>query len=142
MKKTLTEQWREGTLNGGYYYLKMKDGNIFIDHTEYIFWAHEIRWETKDSSYVKEVLAPVPIYDEYKELTQRVGRLELDNEVLEDVVQECNKRGLENKKLQEQLKEANKLLKTAGYGSKEKMFPLPYVCPEECRNYLKKWGVK
>ena len=111
MTKALTEQWREGTLNGGYYYLKMKDGNIFIDHTEYIFWAHEIRWETKDSSYVKEVLAPVPRYDEYKELTQRVGRLELDNEVLEDVVKECNKRGLENKKLQEQLKEANDVIK-------------------------------
>ena len=41
-----------------------------------------------------------------------------------------------------QLNEANKLLKTAGYGSKENTFPLPYVCPEECRNYLEKWGVK
>lgn len=44
--------------------------------------------------------------------------------------------------LQEQLNDANELLKTAGYGSKENIYPFPYVCPEECRNYLKKWGVK
>lgn len=48
----------------------------------------------------------------------------------------------EVKRLKEQLKEANELLKTAGYGSKENIYTLPYVCPEECRNYLKKWGVK
>jgi len=41
----------------------------------------------KDASwnivFKSEVLAPVPSYDEYKELTQKVGRLEFDNEALE-----------------------------------------------------------
>lgn len=105
MTKKLTEQWREGTLPEGDYYIKGAfDDDIYISHLDY-----EI--EEDKRLPVEEVLAPVPSYDEYKELTQRVGRLELDNEVLEDVVQECNKRGLENKKLQEQLKIATKALK-------------------------------
>ena len=128
MTKTLTEQWRKGKLPEGYYYIKGAfDDDIYISHLDY-----EI--EEDKRLPVEEVLAPVPSYDEYKELTQRVGRLELDNEVLEDVVQECNKRGLENKKLQEQLKEANEVISI-------------YRCYDdtECgkaTEYCKKWGVK
>lgn len=85
MSKTLTEQWREGTLSMGYYYVS----------TPPSYGGEAIRYLDDDCSFglgediIQEVLAPVPSYDEYKEL--------LDLNVYE--------------KLQKQLKIATKALK-------------------------------
>ena len=73
MTKTLTEQWREGTLKGGYYYIKMKDGEIYIDHTEYQVGEKAYQWEYSDINEVKEVLEPVPSYEEYKRLQEQIN---------------------------------------------------------------------
>ena len=138
MTKTLTEQWREGTLNGGYYYLKMKDGNIFIDHTEYIFWAHEIRWETKDSSYVKEVLAPVPSYDEIKRLQEQLKEArEVVKFYAETTVGHKQKDGTYGMWVcSGEMAWGNPLDRI-----KSRM---DYICydPRPAKKWLKKWGVK
>ena len=125
MTKTLTEQWRDGTLESGFYYVTSG-------------WSTSIEIRYLGNGFFEgniKVISAVPSYDEFKELTQRVGRLELVNEVLEDVVQECNKRGLENKKLQEQLKSANNAMKA--------MLPFAHnYTKERIEKYLKKWNVK
>ena len=122
MTKTLTEQWRDGTLDGGYYYIKTRswgcDDKWHIKKGLEIDYYNEEVWSIYEDYDIYCVVAPVPSYDHFSQLVKKVERL------------------------QEQLKEANELLQTAGYGSKENMYPFPYVCPEECRNYLKKWGIK
>lgn len=72
MTKTLNEQWREGTLPAGFYYLEMNDGLVIIDHTIYVVGEKIYRWELSSVDYVKEVLAPVPSYDEYQKLQKRL----------------------------------------------------------------------
>lgn len=62
MTKTLTEQWREGTLETGWYYTKHDDGKIYVwlcfkDDCSYI-----------ENPEVKEVLAPVPSYEKWRTL--------------------------------------------------------------------------
>ncbi len=60
MTKTLTEQWREGTLPKGWYYLLDCDGKE---------WFRYLTGRKPDADFVKcfkEVLAPVPSYDEWQ----------------------------------------------------------------------------
>ena len=76
MTKSLTEKWKDVELDGGYYYLLMKDETLRIDHTKYKFWNKTICWEHIDEHFVKEVLAPVPSYDEYKRLVSKTEQLE------------------------------------------------------------------
>lgn len=82
MTKTLTEQWREGTLKG-YYYVHIK----LDEHCEYddIDLIDELtgNFELHCDDYIKEVLAPVPSYEKVKEMSQKIERLEFDNEALE-----------------------------------------------------------
>ena len=65
MTKTLTEQWREGTLPLGTYYI------LNINGVEEIYKSVAIGelWNNTD---LKEVLAPVPPYDEHKTLKKKL----------------------------------------------------------------------
>lgn len=73
MTKTLTEQWREGTLESGHYYIRSGlSTSIEIRYLGNGFFEGNI-----------EVLAPVPSYDKVKEMSQKIERLEFDNEALE-----------------------------------------------------------
>ena len=74
MTKTLTEQYKNKELHG-WYYVKTKDGSI----NHWLLFTDTIEFE-KD---IEEVLAPVPSYDKVKEMSQKIERLEFDNEVLE-----------------------------------------------------------
>lgn len=76
MSKELTEQWRNGTLSQGYYYIvantEQKHKVVFYlpeRNTE-----DESRINLKDQ-YVKEVLSPVPSYDEHMELVSNYAEL-------------------------------------------------------------------
>ena len=60
MTKTLTEQWRDGTLPVGTYYIVNKNGYEEIDKSV----AVGELWNNTD---IKEVLAPVPSYEEWQE---------------------------------------------------------------------------
>lgn len=69
MTKTLTEQWREGTLSDGEYYVKDWDGKI-----DWFVTKNKILWRDENNPMYAseriEVLAPVPSYDDYNELKQ------------------------------------------------------------------------
>ena len=60
---TLTEQWKKGELEEGFYYFKIPDGAIEIA-SEYRLIRYNL---TKDADKI-EVLAPVPSYEELEEL--------------------------------------------------------------------------
>ena len=101
MTKTLTEQWRKGTLPLGTYYILNINGDEEIDMSV----AVGELWNNTD---LKEVLAPVPSYEKVKEMSQKIERLEFDNEALEMVYNEsvtkCNQ-------LEKKLEIATKTLK-------------------------------
>lgn len=86
MTKTLTEQWREGKLPPGKYYIKTKwwgcDGKWHYEKEEDIDYL-DGDWRFYQDDSVAEVLAPVPSYNKVKEMSQKIERLEFDNEALE-----------------------------------------------------------
>lgn len=106
MSKELTEQWRNGTLEDGFYYVK-ENNEVFISPCS----KHYLLSVLNDC----EVLAPVPTYDQFVELTEKVGelssengRLKYDNDVLSTVNDELTKKV---KKLEEQLEEAEDVIR-------------------------------
>lgn len=82
MTKTLTEQWREGTLPEGYYYTKLNDndGTIAINYC----WDDGCFQDYCDNM-IDEVLAPVP---SYTELTLMAGNYTLAKKALRDCYNE------------------------------------------------------
>lgn len=80
MTKTLTEQWREGTLKTGSYYIRIITGvekSDYFEGKKFCFW----------SDYeVEEVLAPVPSYDEYVELLKKLDELKKQLDKAESVL--------------------------------------------------------
>ena len=82
MTKTLTEQWREGTLEQRYYYVKYfgNGQKPFVEIELKNFLLDLVKVKDKDKI---EVLAPVPSYDEYKELVSNSDKLEKRLEVSE-----------------------------------------------------------
>ena len=103
MSKELTEEWRNGTLDRGFYYIVSRSNETYL--CALIDYKTEKHW-------VKQVLAPVPTYDQFVELTEKVEGLE------------------------KQLNEANDVLKQIAdtryfqYGHKF------------AQSYIKKWGIK
>lgn len=64
---TLTEQWKKGELERGWYYIKklLKD-RVVMD----FYYGNDVdRWMDNYDEEIKEVLAPVPSYEEWQELT-------------------------------------------------------------------------
>lgn len=74
MTKTLTDKWREGTLPDGCYYVRFftkKQPYIEICGSEYLGNLAEFNGTDR-----AEVLAPVPNYDEYKELVRKSDKFD------------------------------------------------------------------
>lgn len=89
MSKELTEQWRNGTLEIGWYFIRIKDGRCVKDYFKKDF-------EVFFDAYIEEVLAKVPTYEEWvkegtwytekshNELLKKIEALEKENaELLE-----------------------------------------------------------
>lgn len=68
MSKELTEQWRNGTLKFGYYYVKNCDGDVFTLGISGGFVDENL------FQRIVEVLAPVPTYNQFVELTEKVDQ--------------------------------------------------------------------
>jgi hypothetical protein len=81
MSKELTEQWRKGTLEIGWYFIRIKDGRCVKDYFKKKF---EVFFDT----YIEEVLAKVPTYDQFVELTEKVEKLEKENAELLEKIEE------------------------------------------------------
>ena len=113
MTKTLTEQWRDGKLPDGCYYIVHRTnkfpGNdeIEIVGTEYLKTLSEFNGTDR-----AEVLAPVPSYEEYQDIIQQNVNQE---SAIETYIEEI-------KRLQEQLEISIKALK-------------------DCYNDMKYWAV-
>ena len=75
MTKSLTEQWRYGTLRGCFYW-KLPNGNICTADTDIMRDIKNVR----DSDEV-EVLQETPSYVEYNELVQKMHILEKKLEI-------------------------------------------------------------
>lgn len=87
MTKTLTEQWKNGTLPENWYYIHLKSNWGNIDCITINYCDKDGVFEEYPDEDIKEVLAPVPTYDQFVELTKKVDELK------------------------QQLKEANKIIK-------------------------------
>ena len=74
MTKTLTERWREGTLEDGLYYCKSiyDIEELYLDG-RYFWYPLQQEGEPVD---VQEVLAPVPSYDHFSQLVKKVEQLQ------------------------------------------------------------------
>jgi hypothetical protein len=70
MSETLTEQWKNGTLKEGWYYLSIVPSKKCIDY----FFGQD--FERYNEWAIEEVLAPVPSYDHFVELVTKCHRLE------------------------------------------------------------------
>ena len=108
MTKTLTEQWREGTLEDGEYYVKDWDGKI-----DWFVAKNKILWrDNNNPMYASErieVLAPVPSYDEYCNL---VFKANMPKNPVGDTIMcyDTERERAVVERLQEQLKEAEKTI--------------------------------
>ena len=163
MSKELTEQWKDGTLDNGMYYVVAKDEDglyITRDTHDRMFNV----WGILRDKDVKEVLAPVPSYEEWKTAKENLEKNgtwyteRSHNELLKQI-----------ERLQEQLKDACEVIKiyaetTVGHKQKDGTYRLSvatgainfldpffgmtsemqeYVYdPRPAKKYLKKWGVK
>ena len=84
----LTEQWKKGEIPEGFYYVKSNWSD-----------AVEVRYVHNGIDDWKEVLAPVPSYEEYnrlKEVERKKGKLvnvnykiKQENQQLKDLLKEC-----------------------------------------------------
>lgn len=164
MTKSLTEQWKDGELPVGTYYILDSEGQAVIDKSVCI-------GELWDNTDIKEVLAPVPSYDDVKEMSQKIERLKFDNEALEMAHNEGKEINAELVQkmhtLEQQLAEANEVIKffadsKVGYENEDGTYSLysqeeldkiknggsPFGLklltydPRPAKKYLEKWGVK
>ena len=87
---TLTEQWRKGELDKTFYYIKYNDDSIRTDLS--IGKANGL--DFCNSKEVKEVLAPVPSYEEWQQLhkfLEEFNALDVakENQRLKELLREC-----------------------------------------------------
>lgn len=148
MTKTLTEQWKDGELHfGKTYWCSDDEGNVaklvLVNNDRFYEWTLGTE-VTKD---VKEVLAPVPSYDEYNGLKQdnkclKSGIETRDKQIkLLQELEACEMANCEAQEiiacLEQQLQEANDLImwvvRTIPTGNKDE---------DDFDRYIEKWGVK
>lgn len=95
----LTEQWKKSELPEGWYYVKCDDGICFDRFTYYGGFSKIFNYS------VKQILAPVPTFDELQNMNKAVNECMAANIKLVE----------ENAQLKELLKKANKFLKDYGF---------------------------
>lgn len=110
MTKDLTEQWKNGELEEGFYYLKDNE-YIFIDHFNGVSFEETCDFE------IKEVLAPVPSYEKWQQMKafcEEFNALKVAEEntklkeLLKNVTDECD---IEKQKALLKINQLAKLLK-------------------------------
>lgn len=69
MSKELTEQWRNGTLDGGWYFLEFENGSILPVYYCGLNREFEFRWDWK----ISKVLSPAS-YHHFVELTEKADQ--------------------------------------------------------------------
>ena len=95
---TLTEKWKKGELENDWYYIRTTNG---IEKWEYIKQSHGFGYY--ETEWVLEVLAPVPSYEEWQELSKQRNQLIRDVKDLAYIQEE-------NQQLKEKLEKAEATL--------------------------------
>ena len=132
MTKTLTEKWKDGKLPENTYYVQFIRGRYGV----YEFEQFKGFGFDNDLAYIKEVLAPVPSYEEYKELQEQVNKQGIWHTDIS-----FRKLEAENKRLKEQLKEAQNLIIYTAKGH-DHLFAEIQCEDYMHKHHLPKWGVK
>lgn len=89
---TLTEQWKKGELESGYYYIVVKQVE-FPNRIDFYNSSATV-WSYHSNDCVKEVLAPVPSYEEWQQLhkfLEEFNALDVakENQHLKELLKEC-----------------------------------------------------
>ena len=84
---SLTEAWKNGELEVGEYYLRYKDGTIDREYYDYVrlYEMVTLKGFSTEDCEISEILAPVPSYDHFVELTEK----DKENAKLKDLLKEC-----------------------------------------------------
>jgi hypothetical protein len=132
MSETLTEQWKNGELKDGWYYILFTNEKLIgIDGcTDSVFWHTDNK--------ILKVLTPVPTYEEWEELQESNDGL--SKLMFKSLMNRFVKADEERERLEEQLKEANEVIENMKLCMDDKY---DYDCvAEDVDIYLEKWGVK
>ena len=112
----LTDKWKKGELPSGYYYVKNEFGNIFpSDYSENYDCISDtvIKDFFTEVSEIKEVLEPVPSYEEYTKLKEELKDYEYqhkqDGICYDDIFCKLELARKENRQLKERLKKTQEL---------------------------------
>lgn len=100
MTKTLIEQWREGKLPNGDYYIKVRGSLSKKD-----FYAKDNcingKWAYTLDGNIIDIIEKVPSYDKYKELVQKIHILnEKNTKQYNELCEEIKKNNILEKKLE------------------------------------------
>jgi hypothetical protein len=117
MSKELTEKWKNGELDGGIYYLLLRDGTTVKDKTVYVVGEKQLRWHYTSFDFVKEVLAPVPSYEEWHKVKDLGLRPDYTDHI--EKWEDCAKLTKKVQRLQKQLDIAKKALNDIEEGYSE-----------------------
>jgi hypothetical protein len=119
MTKSLTEQWREGTLPDGKYYIKLEPN--FAERYD-VGYSEDGDFALYNIEDIEEVLAPVPSYEECQRLVSKadesVQKIHILNEQNTKNYNELCEEIKKNNRLEKQLAIATKALKE--YADKDK----------------------
>lgn len=75
MSKELTEQWRNGALPESWYYIHLKSNWGNIDCITINYCDEDCVFEEYPDEDIREVLAPVPTYNQFVDVSKKVDEL-------------------------------------------------------------------
>lgn len=117
----LTEDWKAGKLDWNkFYYIKLTSGEICIDYAHGAYFIkgkpQEITMDYTTNNDVKQILAPVPTYDEYKAIQEELAEHRYYCCCMENEVMRLDKAKLEEEiaKLKEKIKKKEELIQCLG----------------------------
>lgn len=92
----LTEKWKTGELEEGYYYIKVNKNLSYVEVDYYHIFGETKYWSGNDDENISEVIAPVPTYEELQSLKEENARLKERDEVFSVLIE--NLHGLQQEK--------------------------------------------
>ena len=105
----LTEQWKQGEIPNGYYWIRLSwGGMIIMAYYTGFDGLFELDDHYYDSDEISEVLAPVPSYEEWIGVKQQ---RDLENKLRHDSDNKNWQLRTENQQLKELLKECKEVIK-------------------------------
>lgn len=106
----LTEKWKAGELEEGYYYIKVNKTLSYVEIDYYHIFGGTRYWNGNDDEDVEEVLAPVPSYEEMQRLQKDAEQLDFYQDLSDTLSKECGFAREENARLKRLLKDVKEFI--------------------------------